>query len=84
MLCPQCSSADNVVVETRSSPGYRRRRRQCGKCRERWTTYEVSLEVFNSCKNVAVAISKLLQDVSPDLIELDKLKQMKEDGHNND
>ncbi len=42
MRCPFCSHADTQVVETRISEDADsiRRRRQCGKCDKRFTTYE--------------------------------------------
>jgi transcriptional repressor NrdR len=42
MRCPFCSHADTQVVETRISEDADsiRRRRQCGKCEKRFTTYE--------------------------------------------
>ena len=41
MRCPYCSSAESRVIDKReSSPGITRRRRECPKCRKRFTTYE--------------------------------------------
>ena len=42
MKCPFCSHADTQVVETRMSEDgdFVRRRRQCGSCDKRFTTYE--------------------------------------------
>jgi transcriptional repressor NrdR len=42
MKCPFCSHADTQVVETRMSEDGDsiRRRRQCGACQKRFTTYE--------------------------------------------
>ncbi len=42
MKCPFCSSGDTKVVDSRTSKDGRaiRRRRECLKCRERFTTYE--------------------------------------------
>ena len=42
MKCPFCSHADTQVVETRMSEegDFVRRRRQCGACDKRFTTYE--------------------------------------------
>ena len=42
MKCPFCSHADTQVVETRMSEDGDsiRRRRQCGSCQKRFTTYE--------------------------------------------
>lgn len=42
MRCPFCSNQDTQVVETRVSEDgdFIRRRRQCGSCEKRFTTYE--------------------------------------------
>jgi transcriptional repressor NrdR len=42
MKCPFCSHPDTQVVETREAEdgGFIRRRRQCGGCDKRYTTYE--------------------------------------------
>ena len=42
MQCPFCGEDDDKVVDSRSSEGGRvvRRRRECLKCRRRFTTYE--------------------------------------------
>ena len=42
MRCPNCDAVDNRVVDTRTSKGGRavRRRRECGVCQKRFTTYE--------------------------------------------
>jgi transcriptional repressor NrdR len=42
MKCPYCNHLDSEVVETRDSEDLTttRRRRECGKCRKRFTTYE--------------------------------------------
>jgi transcriptional repressor NrdR len=42
MKCPFCGHADTQVVETRISEDgdFVRRRRQCGDCEKRFTTYE--------------------------------------------
>src|SRR6056297_2924946 len=40
MKCPYCSSTDPVVTDKRDSPSGTRRRRECRKCKKRYTTYE--------------------------------------------
>ena len=42
MQCPFCGANDDKVIDSRSSEGGLavRRRRQCLKCRRRFTTYE--------------------------------------------
>jgi len=40
MKCPYCSYEESKVTNKRESPGGIRRRRECLKCRKRFTTYE--------------------------------------------
>jgi transcriptional repressor NrdR len=40
MQCPYCAHEENKVIDTRESAESIRRRRQCGKCGKRYTTYE--------------------------------------------
>jgi len=42
LICPYCNANDDKVIDSRSSEGGRviRRRRQCIKCKKRFTTYE--------------------------------------------
>ena len=40
MLCPYCSNPETKVTDKRDSQGITRRRRECLKCSERFTTYE--------------------------------------------
>lgn len=42
MICPYCSANDDKVIDSRATDGgvVIRRRRQCLKCRKRFTTYE--------------------------------------------
>src|SRR3990167_4759996 len=47
MKCPYCGHIDDKVVDSRSSDGDRsvRRRRECLKCKRRFTTYESIEEI---------------------------------------
>jgi transcriptional repressor NrdR len=40
MLCPYCSNDETKVTDKRDSEGETRRRRECLKCKKRFTTYE--------------------------------------------
>mgnify|MGYP001570659965 CR=1 FL=1 len=40
MLCPYCNHNETKVTNKRDSQGVTRRRRECLKCKERFTTYE--------------------------------------------
>ncbi|MBL7170069.1 MAG: transcriptional repressor NrdR [Candidatus Aenigmarchaeota archaeon] len=42
MICPYCNSQDSKVIDKRETPDSKltRRRRECLKCKKRFTTYE--------------------------------------------
>ena len=41
MRCPYCTHTETDVIDTRDTDDYRiRRRRECAKCKRRFTTYE--------------------------------------------
>ena len=40
MQCPYCGQPDSRVVDTRAASDSIRRRRECQRCRKRFTTYE--------------------------------------------
>ena len=41
MRCPYCNHSESDVVDSRDTDDFRiRRRRQCAKCKRRFTTYE--------------------------------------------
>ena len=40
MLCPFCAADSTQVIDTRPAPDAVRRRRECGACGRRFTTYE--------------------------------------------
>ncbi len=47
MICPYCSSTKSKVTNKRESPKGIRRRRECLKCKKRFTTYEkISRNIF--------------------------------------
>lgn len=47
MRCPYCNSEESKVTDKRSSGSEDRRRRECLKCKKRFTTYErVELDLY--------------------------------------
>lgn len=40
MICPECKKSDTRVLDSRGEERFIRRRRQCLRCRYRFTTYE--------------------------------------------
>lgn len=67
MKCPYCSHDNTDVVETRDSEdlGKTRRRRECGKCEKRFTTYE---------RVESVPLIVIKKDGRKEQFERDKLK----------
>ena len=54
LVCPKCGCEYTLVVESRKDThesnmsGYIRRRRECEKCGERFTTYEMTKDDYNA------------------------------------
>jgi hypothetical protein len=46
--CPECGGKSEVKDSRPTESGDIRRRRECGKCGDRWTTYEVHSEDYRS------------------------------------
>lgn len=66
MRCPYCSSEESKVIDKReSTPGITRRRRECLKCKKRFTTYE-KIEILD--------LSVLKKDSRREPFSRDKLK----------
>jgi transcriptional repressor NrdR len=40
MICPYCNNEETKVTDKRDIEGETKRRRECLKCNERFTTYE--------------------------------------------
>jgi transcriptional repressor NrdR len=64
MDCPFCSYQETKVLESRNSEDSFRRRRECLKCSNRFTTYEKS--IFN--------LSVIKKDNSIQSFDIDKIK----------
>lgn len=41
--CSECGNSHSSVIDSRGDGSTIRRRRQCDKCGQRWTTYEVKI-----------------------------------------
>lgn len=41
MQCPYCGNEDTKIIDSRSMEQKKRRRRECGRCGRRFTTFEV-------------------------------------------
>jgi hypothetical protein len=44
VACPKCGTLKGATVDSRPQAGIVRRRRQCGGCQHRFTTYETLVE----------------------------------------
>ncbi len=56
IVCPKCGSAFYHVVDTRQIADTIRRRRECGECGTRYTTYECGNDLMRRIKNRAYEI----------------------------
>ena len=64
MNCPMCSSEQSIVLETRDTEDYRRRRRHCKKCEHRWTTHEVNAAYHETLLQIQEHYRQLHQRLS--------------------
>jgi transcriptional regulator NrdR family protein len=56
IVCPKCGSAFYHVVDSRQIADTIRRRRECGECGTRYTTYECGNDLMRRIKNRAYEI----------------------------
>ena len=57
--CPQCESPKSRVIETRQSGSAIFRRKQCGECDRRYSTYEVSAAFFEEIKTLRQGLDEI-------------------------
>ena len=79
--CPQCSGTDARVKDTRPSSGVTRRRRVCPDCDHRWTTYEVSEQLFSTLRARQGVIRLTREAVNELLHLLADMELAEDDGH---
>jgi len=65
MLCPYCQNTETKVTDKRDSESITRRRRECLKCKKRFTTFE----------RVELDLSVLKKDGTRQKFDCDKLKR---------
>jgi len=58
MNCPICHHADSAVIRTEPAGQTIRRRRECCRCKHRWTTYE-------SREDAAAELARLKNALAP-------------------
>lgn len=82
MICPNCGSRNDRVLNSRTSHGGDavRRRRLCSECEERFSTIEISCDSFNNFKGIHTDdLVKHLQKVMSKCSDLQELqKKMQE------
>lgn len=69
MRCEKCGG-DTGVIESRPSNGSVKRRRECLKCRERFTTYEVTAQ-FRTKALDEMTKYRMIQDIFRDVFKGD-------------
>jgi transcriptional regulator NrdR family protein len=58
MNCALCHS-ESIITNSRPRNGTVARRRECTKCRHRWTTYEIEERAFKRVQLVERAVAEL-------------------------
>lgn len=73
MKCPKCFT-ESRVVNSRETVRFLRRRRECLKCKHRWSTIEKDEDLENSkssdLKHVATSLAKRLKHLEGEVIEM--------------
>jgi transcriptional regulator NrdR family protein len=59
MNCPKCQSQQTIVYNSRPKDSTTWRRRKCLDCKHRWTTIEVTEDVFDFIDQIDKAIGTL-------------------------
>jgi len=57
--CPACTAFELRVIESRRKARYTRRRKECGGCGHRLTTYELSAEYFEEVRDAKLQLNKI-------------------------
>jgi transcriptional repressor NrdR len=76
MLCPKCNSALLKCIDSRASGSRTRRRHQCIKCGERFSTYEIGVDRYEELK----LKEKLLADLLRFTHKTEEKLEVTEDG----
>lgn len=72
--CPACGSSDHIVLDSRPAVSSVRRRRQCGACGHRFTTYEIVSEVIPGRGiSARIQIGSAITDLEGAITHLQKL-----------
>lgn len=63
MICPNCQAMKTRVIDSRVVKGATRRRRVCKRCRQRWTTYEITDKAFQFLRE-QIRVLRAVKDVA--------------------
>ena len=75
-FCPDCGSFEIKVIDSPATHGPLRRRRECGECHKRWTTYEIPADSYEKhMQGVARSLRALSGKCDAFLRDIDKLTQ---------
>lgn len=77
MGCPMCASRDTKVLDSRAHGNgiihAIRRRRECGNCRHRFSTIEITREVFEQMQDLEDNINRVRADLEQKMMEFRSL-----------
>ena len=59
--CPLCTASSRVIDSRPHTHGAVYRRRECDRCRHRWTTYEVLERAYKRMQRVEAVVAELLE-----------------------
>lgn len=67
IVCPECGSTQNVVLDSRPADGRVRRRRKCVRCSGRFTTHETREADDFGVRLQVTQMSESLENLARDL-----------------
>lgn len=63
MKCPNCGGDEHRVLQTSQEDETVQRLRECGACRKRWHTAEVSMSVLERSREIAAAFQRMKEAI---------------------
>lgn len=70
IACPFCRSPTTKVIDSRGNDAFNFRRRECRRCRKRFSTHEITLDELNRLRKattITQRVSDLLDDMRTEL-----------------
>ena len=68
--CPACQAVSSTVINSRRDDDTVKRRRECTKCAERWSTYEVSEAAHQAVTECDAILSRAQEAVRKAIADL--------------